>query len=1090
MRIQRLASAKPTNCLDCVLLIGFLIASVTATAVAEQVTLRVYDRDRLRDDRAKVEIDGRDLGKSHPRGTVFRVNLEPGVHTLRIRHIDGTRDSIDVDWDDLEFEITCDVGTFAFAISSDHLRIEPSSGKVPLLRRRPGEIATCDRINRYPSSWSTQIRMERINASPEVRNSRAEIGENSPVGTPVGTVSASDPNHDALIYTIVAGDGAAAFAVDRRTGHITVRDSALLDYETRTTLELIVRAKDPGGLSDTGRVTIALIDRNERPAMSPLKDRAVKEGHWLRLTLSARDVDQGDKLSFSAEDLPPGARLERDSGEFAWLPDHTQSGRYKSIRFVVCDNGTPRLCDSQEMSITVRDTIRPRSEHHTDPPSGRRGWFNSQVRFTITASDDEGRGKTTFIHYIVDGGRHVTVKTGSITLALTGDGAHVIEYWAVDDAGNVEMPINVARIRIDTTIPDIEEVRCYTDSSRDRRIEHGAWTNRGELFCEWQDPGSPSGDTYYYELNHSWGNTIGFQSERTTTDNHVIVSLPGEGDGWWLHIGVVNGAGTQGPQGRPRKIQLKYDRTPPRMHCSEFDNAWHAENVVVSCEARDSLSGLANIEKAHFLLKTHVPDGTETETALTDRVLIHDVAGNFTSAGPLGPLRIDQKAPAVSIASYRGERGENGWFTSAVTVTFRAHDGGAGLADPEQASFARTTGSEGASVAVPSGPIHDAVGNVGTATATLNIDKSPPLATIISGPPESAIINRRTATVEFEGQDQVSGIARFECDVDHTGFKTCESPLTLEGLPDGMHDVRVHAIDRAGNRAPPARRTWGVDLTPPAIDGRASPAPNAYGWHNTDVTVHFNCIDPMRGGVRSGIDQAPNAVTLTREGQGQSATATCTDNAGNSARTAVRGIHIDKTRCSLSFEFVDRDGEAALRDQDDFLLHEAIVAQWSALDPISGIASAIATGPDGEMIDTDTIGKKAFRIVAWDRAGNTCLLRRVYRVSAEVVYIQPVMKTYKVGATVEIAFRMHDARGDEVAHARPTLTLRKAGSNGEMEREHPSSPSIWSFHYRPDDRMYVLELDTAELEPGAYEFLIQYGRGYVDRFRTTLKTEL
>ena len=104
------------------------------------------------------------------------------------------------------------------------------------------------------------------------------------------------------------------------------------------------------------------------------------------------------------------------------------------------------------------------------------------------------------------------------------------------------------------------------------------------------------------------------------------------------------------------------DTTAPRITCGAADTAWHATDLFVACAASDDGSGLASAADASFTLTTSVAAGTETATAFTDSRTVCDVAGNCAPAGPIGPFKIDRKAPAISItrpldgAANRSER--------------------------------------------------------------------------------------------------------------------------------------------------------------------------------------------------------------------------------------------------------------------------------------------------------------------------------------------------------------------------------------------------------------------------------------------------
>ncbi|MEP1095847.1 MAG: T9SS type A sorting domain-containing protein [Cyclobacteriaceae bacterium] len=73
------------------------------------------------------------------------------------------------------------------------------------------------------------------------------IDENSPEGQQIGAVSASDPEGDALTYTITSGNTNDAFAVGSSTGILTVNSESALDFETNPTFSLMVEANDGNG---------------------------------------------------------------------------------------------------------------------------------------------------------------------------------------------------------------------------------------------------------------------------------------------------------------------------------------------------------------------------------------------------------------------------------------------------------------------------------------------------------------------------------------------------------------------------------------------------------------------------------------------------------------------------------------------------------------------------------------------------------------------------------------------------------------------------------------------------------------------------
>src|SRR5262245_59955521 len=104
-------------------------------------------------------------------------------------------------------------------------------------------------------------------------------------------------------------------------------------------------------------------------------------------------------------------------------------------------------------------------------------------------------------------------------------------------------------------------------------------------------------------------------------------------------------------------------------------------------------------------------------------------------------------------------------------------------------------------------------------------------------------------------------------------------------------------MDNAGNTSTPVTiGSINIDKTAPTVSGGRTPAANANGWNNTNITVTFTGTDTL-----SGLASCTPSVVKSSEGADQSATGTCTDNAGNtSAPVTVSNINIDKTAPTLT----------------------------------------------------------------------------------------------------------------------------------------------------------------------------------------------
>jgi hypothetical protein len=120
------------------------------------------------------------------------------------------------------------------------------------------------------------------------------------------------------------------------------------------------------------------------------------------------------------------------------------------------------------------------------------------------------------------------------------------------------------------------------------------------------------------------------------------------------------------------------------------------------------------------------------------------------------------------------------------------------------------------------------------------------------------------------------------------------------------------------------------DATAPTISGSRSPAENANGWSNTNVTVSFTCSDDL-----SGVASCESDVTVSSEGEDQSVTGTATDEAGNTATATVSSISIDKTAPTAN---ASTSPAATAHGWNN----SAVTVSFSGTDGLSGIDSCSA----------------------------------------------------------------------------------------------------------------------------------------------------
>jgi hypothetical protein len=169
----------------------------------------------------------------------------------------------------------------------------------------------------------------------------------------------------------------------------------------------------------------------------------------------------------------------------------------------------------------------------------------------------------------------------------------------------------------------------------------------------------------------------------------------------------------------------------------------------------------------------------------------------------------------------------------------------------------------------------------------------------------------------------------------------------------------------AGNSASVTVSNINIDLTAPTITGSATPAPNAAGWNNTNVTVSFSCNDAL-----SGIASCAGPTTLTTEGSNLSVTGSAADKAGNGNSATVSGIKIDKT-APVTIATVS----GTVGSNGWYKAGSSVQVSLTASDNLSGVAVTSYTINGGTAqiyAGPIAFADGRFTVVYWslDRAGN------------------------------------------------------------------------------------------------------------------------
>jgi hypothetical protein len=426
------------------------------------------------------------------------------------------------------------------------------------------------------------------------------------------------------------------------------------------------------------------------------------------------------------------------------------------------------------------------------------------------------------------------------------DGIRTFRVRATDIAGNVELSPPVHTWTIDSSTPDTQ-------------IDSGPSGTTGSQTAtfSFSSPDAGNGATFTCEIDGG-----GFTSCSSPVTFNSLLEGPHT---FRVRVRDVVGNVDPTPASRTWTIDLTGPETmivtgPSGSVAATSATFMFSSNETATFECRLDAAGYVGCPANHSL--AGLSEGVHT---LDVRAV--DLQGNPDTTPAQRSWTVDTVDPIVTITQ-PAEGSTTGTpvavqfsLSEPATTTCRV-DGSAFQACASGSSYAFMTGSHTIDVRAV-----DLAGNTGTSSRTWNVDFTSPETSIASGP--SGTVSDTSASFVFESPDST---ATFECSLDAASFVACPASHTVVGLTDGMHTMRVRAVDPVGNRdGSPAIRTWTVDTVAPDTQIFSSPsslervrlATFDFGASETGSTfqcsldggAYVPCADPYSTSVGNGSHQ-------------------------------------------------------------------------------------------------------------------------------------------------------------------------------------------------------------------------------------------
>ncbi|XP_029918231.1 protocadherin gamma-A10-like isoform X11 [Myripristis murdjan] len=197
---------------------------------------------------------------------------------------------------------------------------------------------------------------------------KASIEENAPVGTVVLAVTATDADYGSngrISYSIssMLDYTRGMFEVNEESGEVRLNGN--IDYEKAKTFEINIRASDDGGLVDSCKVMVDVVDINDnKPDIHIMsKSNVISENanpNTVVTMINIEDADSGDngKVHCTINDNIPFA-MKSTSSRFFILVTDSDLDRERASEYnitVTCsDEGVPSLSSSVALTLQISD---------------------------------------------------------------------------------------------------------------------------------------------------------------------------------------------------------------------------------------------------------------------------------------------------------------------------------------------------------------------------------------------------------------------------------------------------------------------------------------------------------------------------------------------------------------------------------------------------------------------------------------------------------------------------------------------------------------------------------------------------------------
>jgi len=296
-----------------------------------------------------------------------------------------------------------------------------------------------------------------FNSAPtDITLSSASFPENNPPNLVVGTLTTTDDNPAGATYAFATGAGGTDNGAFNISGN-SLRATAPLDFETKSSYSVLIQTTDGGGLTFTKQFTIALTNVNEAPSVTSADVASPAENQTAVQTVTGTDPDAGTTLSYRISGGVDSAKFVINSSTgvltFVSAPDFEIPADVgtNNVYDVIVEVSDGTLTATKAVAVTVTDVaevVAPSGLSYTPAMiNGTVGTAIANLNATVT-----GTGLTYSINPGLPAGLSIDPTTGVIsgTPSVTAASA-IYTVTANNTAGSTTTTLTVAVVAAGST---------------------------------------------------------------------------------------------------------------------------------------------------------------------------------------------------------------------------------------------------------------------------------------------------------------------------------------------------------------------------------------------------------------------------------------------------------------------------------------------------------------------------------------------------------------------------------------------------------------------------------------------------------------